>query len=232
MSFKRVLIPSKLLTGDKLTPDLVGIGFRQAANLPTEEPNLEDTLLAASIEGMQYEDLRVLALLVDWLSIHLGRVNVDRLTKLVGAQKNKSVKAFWAAIADWQSQDPRMKKLRRVFSGKRCSLLGERGDFLLQRDGEDERFVGSVLLVPGKVLRHRPQDILSPAELAKRHSAYGWRVLIGPSYRADMWALMEREPKLSPSELARRTYGSFPTAWGVQRDWALLHSNSRLAAAY
>jgi hypothetical protein len=34
-----------------------------------------------------------------------------------------------------------------------------------------------------------------------------------------------RAPKgnvLSPAELARRTYGSFATAWHVKRDWDIL----------
>ena len=52
---------------------------------------------------------------------------------------------------------------------------------------------------------------------------YRYRVLIGPSYRADMWATLDREPGLSAAELARRSYGSFATAWKVKQDWALLH---------
>ncbi len=214
-----------------LTSDLVGIGFRLASHSPKEEPNIEDTLVAASIEGMVREDFRVLALLVDWLSIHLDRVNVDRLTKLVKAVPDRSVKFFWAAIAHRYSQDPRMQKLQKGFTRQKWSLLGDRGNFLMEREGEDERFRGSPLLVPQRTLRHRPQDILGPADLAKKHKAYHWRILIGPSYRADMWALMEREPSLTPSELARRAYGSFPTAWTVQRDWILLRGKTNLAVA-
>jgi hypothetical protein len=47
------------------------------------------------------------------------------------------------------------------------------------------------------------------ADLAKLHRAYHYLVMIGPSYRADMWTAVERSPELSTAELARKTYGSF-----------------------
>ncbi len=224
MSFKRVLHPLEFATGNKLTSDLVGIGFRLAAPTPNEEPNIEDTLVAASIEGIVREDFRVLALLVDWLSIHVDRVNVDRLTKLVASLPYKPVKAFWAGIAHWQRTDPRMKKLRKVHPKQRVDLLAEGGDFLIQRNGEDERFAGSPFRVAAKTLRHRPSDILSASDLAKKHAAFRWRIVIGPSYRADMWALLEADSELKPTDVAKRSYGSWPTAWSVKRDWGALHS--------
>ena len=62
----------------------------------------------------------------------------------------------------------------------------------------------------------------SPEELARRHRVYHYRVLVGPTYRADMWAALERNPSLSSSDLARSAYGSFATAWRVKHDFALL----------
>jgi hypothetical protein len=224
MSFKRVLHPIEYASGEKLTSDLVGIGFRLAALPPKEEPNIEDTLVAASIEGIMREDFRVLALLVDWISIHVERVNVDRLTKLVTAIPHKPVKAFWAGIAHWQRSDPRMKKLRKVHRGQRIDLLQDGGDFLIQRNGEDQRFQGSPFRVAAKTLRHRPEDILDATEFAKKHAAYRWRIIIGPTYRADMWSLLERDASLKPIDVAKRSYGSWPTAWSVKRDWATLTS--------
>ena len=66
----------------------------------------------------------------------------------------------------------------------------------------------------------RPADVLTPPELVARHPAYRARVLIGPTYRADMWAALEEDRDLSAAELARRAYGSFATAWAVRRDFA------------
>lgn len=199
-----------------------------SASPPAQEPNIEDTLVAASIEGIVREDFRVLALLVDWISIHVDRVNVDRLRKLVAAIPNKPVKAFWAGIAHWQRADPRMKKLMKVHPKQRFDLHADGGDFLIQRNGEDERFAGSPFKVAAKTLRHRPADILSATELASKHTAYKWRIVIGPTYRADMWALLEREASLKPAEVANRTYGSWPTAWSVKNDWNALHPTRSL----
>jgi hypothetical protein len=91
-------------------------------------------------------------------------------------------------------------------------------DFQIERRGEDPCFQDSTLRVPAGVLRDRQQDVLSPRELAKRHAAYRQRVIMGPTYRADMWTLLEDEPTSSPAELARRSYGSFATAWQVKRE--------------
>ena len=41
---------------------------------------------------------------------------------------------------------------------------------------------------------------------------------MGPTYRSDMWAALEINPDLTPAELARQTYGSFPTAV-IALDW-------------
>ena len=91
----------------------------------------------------------------------------------------------------------------------------------MARHGEDPRFARSKLRVPAKVLRDRPADVLQPAELARTHAAYRWRLVIGPSYRADMWAALERKPDLSAAAVARATYGSFASAWQARRDFAV-----------
>ena len=45
-------------------------------------------------------------------------------------------------------------------------------------------------------------------------------IVSSPTFRADMWAEMEGTPGLKAAEIARRTYGSFATAWQVKRDWS------------
>ena len=63
-----------------------------------------------------------------------------------------------------------------------------------------------------------------PAVLQRELNArgYKYRVIMGPSYRADMWAQTELSPEISASELARSCYGSFATAWKVIQDRKLL----------
>ncbi len=235
MAYKRSLLPVSYAVGEALTSDLIAIGMRLGGVPSADEPNIEDTIVAASIEGLFQADYRVLSLLVDWFGIHVARVNVDRLTRLVAALDDVRVKAFWVGLAQWQKKDSRLKKLQQVPTkfkrGHRFDLMSEGTDFQIERYGEDPRFIGTVLKVPSKLLRHRPQDIASVAELAKRHLAYSYRIMIGPSYRADMWALVERKPELTPTEIARQTYGSFPTAWEVKRDWLLLNNPPQFATA-
>jgi len=224
MSFKRKILPDSFPRGDELTRQLVSIGFGFAENRAKAEPNIEDAIIAASIEGLN-GDFRTLSLLVDWIPIHLKQLNIDRLNFALRELEEPMLRAFWSAIARWQKKDPRMTKLRRIYRGPRIPILPlDEIRFHLKRSGEDERFKESHLLVPEKMLRHRPSDISEPAWVAKFHLAYRYRIIIGPTYRADMWALLEKDPTLGPSELARRCYGSFGTAWDVKQDWSVIRT--------
>jgi hypothetical protein len=147
------------------------------------------------------------------------------LVRLVQAQDSRRLRAFWASVARWLGTDRRLAKLK-PWSGQRVDLLPVGSEFQVKRRGEDARFAGGPLRVPQGTLRDRDDDVLSPAALASRHASYRQRVIMGPSYRADMWALLEVEPHLSAAELARRTYGSFATAWQVKRDFALVRSSA------
>jgi hypothetical protein len=164
----------------------------------------------------------VLAVLTTWLGLHGARVNVERVRKLVKARGSPRTKAYWAAVGRWLAKDRRYARLAKLHRGNPVDLLDVGTSFQVQRHGEDPRFAGSALRVPGNVLRDRPSDALTPGELARRHLAYAWRIAIGPTYRADMWAALEAEPDLRPAELARKTYGSFATAWQAKADCQIL----------
>ena len=224
MSYNRAIVPAAYASKDALTKDMVGIGFLFAEH-GSKNPNIENTLIAASLEGVDGEDYRTLSLLVDWLEIHSERINTDRLTHLVLTLNSERTRCFWTAIAQWLKKDRRFKKIEMAFRGPRLDLLSTGSEFLVKRSGEDQRFSGTSIRVPQKTLRHRPKDILSPHQLARCHSIYRSRLIIGPTYRADMWAIVETEPGISAAELARRSYGSFATAWQVKRDWNVLNTN-------
>lgn len=117
--------------------------------------------------------------------------------------------------------------MQRLHHGPRVDLLATGFAFQVRRRGEDPRFEGTALRIPAGTLRDRPSDVLSPAELCRRHSAYRHRVMMGPGYRADAFAAMEAHPDLSAAELARRTYASFATAWQVKRDFLLIQRARR-----
>ena len=222
MPYSRIVEAGELPGGSQLTSDMVGIGMLFAATA-SEGPNIEDTLVSASTEGLENEDLRVLAVLTTWIGIHYPRINADRLLRAVEGQTSPRVRAYWAAIGTWLGKDRRLARLTRIYKGRRIELFRTGADFHVQRKGEDPRFMKTALRVPAGVLRDRSADVLSPEELAKRHRTYWFRILMGPSYRADMWAVLEHDPRLTAAELARKAYGSFATAWKVKQDWALLY---------
>ena len=223
MAFRRVTTPSVLLHDDELTRAMASIGMRFAVE-PVEEANIEDTLLAASVEGMEADDLRVLSVLVTWIDVHRMWINADRLTRLVEEVQSKRVQAFWAAIATWLQKDRRFSRIKKLYDGPRVDLLFVGTKFQVLRKGEDPHFQGSVLRVPAATLRDRKRDVLAPVELVIIHSAYRHRIMMGPTYRADMWAALAGNPTLSASELARVTYGSFATAWQVRQAFTVIQA--------
>jgi hypothetical protein len=221
MGYRRIITPLTLWEGEQLSSAMVGIGMNLAA-APMRDANIEDTLLAASVEALENEKRRTLAILMTWFGIHATWVNADRLYRIVKTQDSSLLHAFWSALARWKGKDRRFSKMARLHQGPPRELLSKGTAFHLSRHGEDPRLANGPLIVPANVLRDRPRDVLSPGDLATRHRDYRQRIIMGPTYRADMWALLRDEPHLSAAELARRTYGSFATAWQVKRDWDLL----------
>ncbi len=223
MSFKRIFSPPIILKEESLTTALIGIGFRLGGNPPHVPPNIEDTLIFASLEGFGKFDYRLLSLLVDWISIHGEIINVDRLTYLVRHDTSGNrFQGFWAAIAQWQRVDPRWKKLAQGAPAQRVDLLEFGTDFLVSKHGEDDRFCKTCLRVPKLTLRSRKDDILSPQQLAARHTSYYFRLMIGPTYRADMWAYLKNYPDAETVAVARSAYGSFSSAWEVKKHFLLI----------
>ena len=104
MAFRREIIPAELESGDRLTGRMAGIGMNFAVT-PMPDANIEDTLLAASHEGVELDDLRVLAILTTWFGVHHPRINADRLIRLVAEHDSARVRAFWSALSRWKSSD-------------------------------------------------------------------------------------------------------------------------------
>jgi hypothetical protein len=221
MAYKRAILPESPVPAGELSGALVGIGVNLAARAACE-PNIEDTLYFASAEGMDGGDLRVLALVVTWFGVHGAFVNAERLTQIVSGSSSNRVKAFWASLARWQHKDRRFARLAKGFVGSRVDLLTSGAGYQVGRRGEDPRFEGTPLRVPAGVLRDRAEDVVPPESLAKKHTAYRFRVQMGPSYRADMWAALIEDPSLPAAALARKTYGSFATAWTTKRHFSML----------
>lgn len=174
---------------------------------------------------MDEHDLRVLAVLTTWLGIHRRYVNVDRLLRCVSESSSMRVRAYWAVLAQRFEKDRRYGRLAKLHEGTSVDLLATGTDFQLERRGADPRFVDSPLRVPAGVLRDREADVLSPVVLIGRHTNYRNRVLMGPSWRADVWTVLESDPSLGAAEAARRAKCSFATAWQVVQDLRLFQAS-------
>jgi hypothetical protein len=223
MAFKRTRIPPSSPDSVALTSDLISIGMLFSGHAK-KEANIENTIVFASAEGMDKEDFRVLSVLCTWLDIHSNWLNADRLVDLVAAHSSQRVKLFWAAFAHWKQKDKRFARLGNAHRGPRIPLLTEGHQFQVARFGEDPRFAGGPLIVDAKLLRNRGIDVLTPSQLARKHSVYRWRLTIGPTYRADLWATLEREPSIAVAKLARRAYSSIGAAWNAKYDHGLLQA--------
>ena len=148
-------------------------------------------------------------------------INADRLVRVVGEHPSPRVRAYWAAVATRLSKDRRFARLEGVYQDAAVDLLFVGTGFQIERRGEDERFTGTSLRVPAGSLRDREADVLRPEALVRLHPGYRNRVRMGPSWRADVWTVLEREPEASVAEAARRAYCAFATAWQVAQDFHL-----------
>lgn len=229
MAFNRATSPELTPAPDALTARMVGIGMNFAAK-GDADADIESTLLHASALGMDDGDLRVLAVLTTWLGVHHTHVNADRLVRLVGAHSSERVRAYWSAIATWLKKDRRLARLAGAYDGAPIELLPTGTAFQIKRRGEDERFAGSRLRVPKGTLRDRREDVLSPEVLVRRHVGYRNRVLMGPSFRADVWTALDQAPDLSIADVARKASCSFATAWQAAQDYRLLRAAGSNAA--
>lgn len=220
MAYSRALALEPAPAPSELTARLVGIGVLFAADAEPDA-DIEQTLVHASIAGMEDGDLRTLAVLTTWLQAHHLRVNVQRLARLVEAAPART-RVYWSAMAVTLKSDRRYARLMGDAGDQRVDLVPAGTDYLVRRDGEDARFAGTRLRAAAGVLRERVQDVMSEAELVRHHRGYRNRVVLGATWRADVWTCLEKEPGLAAAACARRVGCSFAVAWEAHRDWTLL----------
>ena len=226
MAFNRTRLLKTRPDDPTLTRAMTGIGMNFASQ-GDDRADIEETILQASLLGMEAGDLRVLSLLTTWLGVHHKHINVDRLIRGASELTSPRACAYWSAIATCLKKDRRLIRLCALYEGPPIELLPVGNAFQISRRGEDERFKGSTLLAPEGSLRDRSGDVLTPAMVAQRHLVYRCRVFMGPSWRADVWAALKFESDVSVAELARRVGCSFATAWQVAQDFKMLYPSDR-----
>ena len=88
MSYKRVIALDVYASGKNLDGLLAGIGFK-IGTTKEPNPNIEDTLIAAAIEGMA-GDFRTLSLLTDWFEVHSSGT-----ASQVNTERNRNEKSYY-----------------------------------------------------------------------------------------------------------------------------------------
>ena len=214
--------------------DLRAIGFNLGGRKKSIDPNIEASIISASIEAINNKDNRIGELLVDWITLHYLRVNVDRLTKFVFSLSDsdyKFVKIFWCANAQRLFiKDQRIKRLSELYKGRRINFADrfvKKGEpkvtkMLIEMKGEDERFKRTCIRVPKGYLSERPHQIFPVFVIAKNHLPYRYRVMMGSSYRADLWALLDSDPNISAYALGKKVHCSYRAAYIAKKDYGLL----------
>jgi hypothetical protein len=223
MPYIRRNAPQILCRGTELTACLYGIGIRFATN-PVRNANIEDTLISAATEALERGDGRLWAGLLDWWEVHHICVNADRLQRALREMGNQHVKAIFAGLAQSIHPVGRFRMLAKLYEGKRIVFLGEDYRYRLKRDGEVRKFRETCLAVPVSLYQHSKRDIFSPAELAKWHVTYKWRLTIGPTFRADLWAECELAWPTTAYAVAKSAYASTGAALHVVHDYKTLHN--------
>lgn len=228
------LINSIIKTGKVLDNDLRAIGFNLSGKKKSIDPNIESVIISASIEAINNKDNRIGGLLVDWISVHYLRINVDRLTKFTFSLSDKEykfVKIFWYANAQRLFiRDQRFKRLSQLYKKRRFNFADrfiKKGQqrvtkTLIEIKGEDERFKKTCIRVPKGYFPERPHQIFPVSLIAKNHLPYHYRVMMGSSYRADLWALLESDPNISAYALGKKAHCSYRTAYMTKKDYELL----------
>ena len=224
------------LTGDALDHSLRAVGLRLGGGQDSinPPPALEHVIVSAAAAALP-RDYRLLSVVTTWLGVHAARVHVGELARLLPCAEQSCAdpvrfRAYWAGIAHWLRKDNRWSKVARMYPGPPVYL--SRLDravakAAIEHKGEDPRFAGSRLRVPVGMLRDRPADVASPEAMAANHPWYRERLRQGPTYRADCWAELERDPTMTAAVLAHRVGCTYPVAHRTMRD----HRVMRAAAA-
>ena len=212
--------------------DLRAIGFNLKCKKKSINPNIEESIISASVEAINAKDNRLGGLLVDWITIHYLRINADRLTKFVFSLCNteyKFVKIFWCANAQRLFiKDQRFKRLSELYKGRRVNFADrfsknkKMTKMLIEIKGEDERFKKTCIRIPKGYFSKRPNQIFPIPVIAKNHLPYKYRVMMGASYRADLWALLDIDPDISAYALGKKTHCSYRSAYIVKKDYEIL----------
>jgi hypothetical protein len=88
-----------------------------------ESPDLEETIMRATMCGMEDDDYRVLSLATQWLETHALILDLERIGGFLSANGHPRTRAFWCAIGQMFAHHPRFTPLTHFHTGGRMNLI-------------------------------------------------------------------------------------------------------------
>ena len=200
---------------------LTGIGVELTGTKPDRTADIERTLIEAS-EYVEAERGRLIGLLVSWVVVHGGLVNVTRLKRLLekegrGDKQVIAALAYLAVANGFHTWKPLCKKY------PERALWGESTLRALKFKKPQKDFRRAGLLFPEDFLRIRESDILEIENLAKAHRLIHYRLLFGVNPRADVAFYLSRsdEKKSTLQELMKAVGCSYEPVHRIVRSFDL-----------
>jgi len=201
------LNPSNL----KILQGLAGLGTTIEAK-PNYNADIEEAICHALEIGLQ-GDLRVLGIVLNWFQAHGQRLIPSKLTKHSIFKEDKRASMLVGALSLHFRSDSRFKKFQMSLP-KRRTLLFKDTEYLVKKNGEDERFSQGKLVVPKGFIRDRPGDIMNEDFLIKHHQGFRLRKLFGSNAKVDaVSAVLNAKEGTSLNELAKLHKINYKTIW-------------------
>ena len=203
------------------------IGFRityQTEDIPLGrnemfQCDIEITLLDAAYVAQN--DGRLRSLLFSWFSVHADRVIAEKFFKLAGkAESTRGHNPVVNALAVFCTLrgHHRFKKFIKKTPENEFLLDQEESESFAKIQGYKEDWIVYGVKVPKKLIRIRPEDVLTIQELSKQNLQFKNRLLIGSSWRADIITAIEWGAK-TPAEIKRRIGCSYEPAHRVFHEY-------------
>ena len=186
--------------------------------------DIEETLVESCLEFPH--DKRLAGLILSWVDVYGGIVNVGKLKKLLSlypVERYPDIK--WVNLLGAFAVHRKLLKwpdLIRNYGSSPMYLFGERATLsAIKLKGKEEWASPFQIYIPKDSLRLRNSIIIPPQRLTKLNSQIRNRYRFGPNYRADIFTLFE-EGIRTPSAIVKRLGCSKQVAGRVLKDIDIL----------
>jgi hypothetical protein len=184
--------------------DLIAIGIRLGGVSSREDAvaaDLESVLLQAA--GAMSSDARLASLLFSWVHVHADYVIVEKLRKRIRTAEEDGCVVGITALAAYAVHRGKHKWKKLIVRSEKAAFLSasRAAESAIHLKGSVPWLAEYGVLAAQGSIRVRPEDILSPSELARINLQYRNRLLFGAQWRADIitasWLLLRTGPPRS-----------------------------------